>query len=73
MEVMTADEIALVNGGHDCHPHTGLTSFAAISVKSLPDWFKEKPKPVDLTGTYQIFIDPDGSPEAEAIRRGQGL
>ena len=70
MEVMTADEIGLVAGGNRCHPHTGLTSFSAISVgkDSLPDQFKPKVEVVNLSGTYAGYIDPDSSPEGQARR-----
>jgi hypothetical protein len=67
MEVMTADEIGLVNGGSRCHPHTGLQSFAAISVgkDALPDQFKPKVETVKFGGLtpYEEFIDPDNPPE----------
>ncbi|MFL0670706.1 MAG: hypothetical protein ACJLS3_04545 [Erythrobacter sp.] len=69
MEVMSADEIGLVSGGGRCHnhPHTGLISFAAISVgkDSLPDQFKPKVETVKFGGLtpYEEFIDPDNPPE----------
>jgi hypothetical protein len=64
MRVLTSDEVGVVSGGDRSHAHT-LISFAAISVgkDDLPDQFKPKVEVVDMTGTYEEFIDPDNPPE----------
>ncbi|MEL6237672.1 MAG: hypothetical protein AAFQ90_03660 [Pseudomonadota bacterium] len=67
MRVLTNREISHVSGGSVTdHDYVGLRSFEAIEASSLPDQFKESPKPVDESGTYQEYVDPAGSPEAEA-------
>ncbi|MEM1197095.1 MAG: hypothetical protein AAGH57_13395 [Pseudomonadota bacterium] len=67
MRTLTSDELIQVSGGSVTDPdYVGLQSAEAIESDTLPDQFKDSPKPVDTSGTYQEFVDPAGSPEDDA-------